>query len=202
MQHTHHIRNYKVNLNLTANTAFYHTPVIAHTLEDIVIIPIIGDSRQVLKIEDTTGCDQEDNGGKCNQQIGGAVQLDDFCLPLPCTRKIDVLRHSVFQNRIGSPIGTGCSAVDADNSDLFRLSACYGLIKLVGDKKRSNTICKPNRIIQGGLNNRYICCDSITNVQVINSANIRVLRVRPVFYQNAFSITKLGNRTFFSLAVQ
>ena len=73
MQHTHHIRNYKVNLNLTANTAFYHTPVIAHTLEDIVIIPIIGDSRQVLKIEDTTGCDQEDNGGKCNQQIGGAV---------------------------------------------------------------------------------------------------------------------------------
>ena len=103
--------------------------------------------QEILKVEDAAGCDQEDNSGKCNQQIGGTVQLDNFGLPLPCSRKINVLRHSVFQNRIGSSIGTGRPTIDADNIDLFRLSACYGLIKLVGNKKCSNAVCKADRVI-------------------------------------------------------
>ena len=135
-----------------------------------------------MKVEDTAGCDQEDDGCKCNQQIGGTVQLDNFSLPLPCTCKINVFGHSTFQNRIGSPIRTGRSSVDADNSDLFRLPACYGLIKPVRDKKRSNTICKPDRIIQGGLNNCHIRCASIANVQAINSTNILVFRVWAIFH--------------------
>ena len=193
MKHTHHIRDHKVNLNLTTDTSLYHISIIPHALKNVIIIPIIGDGREILKVEDAAGCDQEDNSGKCNQQIGGTVQLDNFGLPLPCARKINVLRHSVFQNRIGSSIGTGRPTINADNSDLFRLSACYGLIKLVGNKKCSDAVCKADRVIQSGLNNRHIRFSPITNVQVINSTNIRVFRVRSVFYQNTFSIAKLGN---------
>ena len=96
MQHSHHIWNNEVNLNLTADTAFYHTPVITHALQDVVIIPVISNGRQILKVEYAAGGDQKDNCGKCDQQIGGTIQLNDVGLPLPCARKVHIVRHSVF----------------------------------------------------------------------------------------------------------
>ena len=59
---------------------------------------------QILKVEDAASCNKKDNRGKCNQQIGRTVKLNDFRLPLPGTCKIDVVRHSIFQNNCFHPV--------------------------------------------------------------------------------------------------
>ena len=89
VQHTYHIRDHKINLNLPPDTAFYHIPIISHALKDVVIIPIIGDGRQVLKIEDAAGSNQEDNGGKCDQDVyKRQIFLLPFCLYWFCLQAL------------------------------------------------------------------------------------------------------------------